>query len=681
MVHHKGRVVARRIYVPVHAPRCQHDPALQLTTGDLGTPARHERVNSVVDRLVRTRRSSRASSCDALPAMSVPPPPFSQRSCARRLLPRLPLLLLTFLPLAAAFRFPGEPTGTSARDAPKSRAPVRIALSGGVLHVSSFYFNASVGGQHFTLLADISYSSLILPRTGCSGCRVGNRRYHPKNSTTSSKIPCNDPVCRAPQLHRCAAPQCFNCIPNKGAPADHESTDGTTSAATCCVEGASDCAVNVQYGDGSSGNGTMFRDRLELRNDGGGGNEDVAVALQADVLLGAMHAESHDFELPYADGVFGMAFKKGACRPACVPPLMDQIVEQTGISDVFTMCVTPFGGALTLGAADAKLARGEFRYVEIAEVSRDSRFVTPASTTWKVNERTIELPDITTAMWTTSTHFIGISKTSFLALLQHLTQYYCDVPGLCSTQSWFRPQKCVGLPDTAANAMPNLTIPLAANVALSLTPDDYLPRGSPIRGHPVRCVAFAVTDQLVAKGIGLLVGTVVLQRQAVVFDRARKRLGVAPAGVSGVCGPTSGDLPVVAGSANTPILTAEAPRASPIPAGETGGSAEERDAIEELCRAQKRCAPCAKQPNCSFGYREGRCVPHFDAGPEPYPFCSGVFCACFAVGRSGWYVGIALGVMVSLGFVGLVVVLWRKVQQRNFYRMVDTYEEQDIETF
>lgn len=556
---------------------------------------------------------------------------------------------------ASAFRFPGEVPDPPLTTRPGAANALRIPLSGGLLHASGFFFNATVGGQRFTLQVDTTYSSLIIPYKTCDGCRIGDRRYDPEKSSGVKRIGCGDRRCHSPLDGECSASRCYNCSPR----------------GRCCVEGSpKDCAFNVGYGDGSSGNGTLYQDVLAIGN------------TSTTVLFGAMHEESHNFELPYADGVFGFAFQHGACRPTCLPPLMDVFVNETGLANVFTMCVTRYGGMLVIGAADESLATGEYAYVDIEGESRDDRYVVPALSSWKVDDHEVKLPGITRAVWSVSISHIGVSKTSFLALLQTLMTYYCDVPGLCSLESWFRPQHCAPIPDSSLQKLPNITIPFTNRVSITLTPDDYLLPYRVIQGSLYRCVAFVVSDSLAAKGIGLLLGTTVMRRYAVAHDRAARRVGVALARGAPACGPANGSdegLPSAPGATGN-LLTADAPEANVAP-GQASTPKQQFLGQEETCRALRSCEDCASNGNCSYSYQSGNCIPSADAGSQPYPFCSGIGCACFAVGQAGWYFGIVVGIVFSVALAFGVIACCKKRQQPNIYQPVNAYDEQDLETF
>ncbi|CDF40549.1 unnamed protein product [Chondrus crispus] len=529
-----------------------------------------------------------------------------------------------------------------------------IALSGGLFHTSGFFFNASVGGQPLRLNLDLSYSSLIIPRKGCVGCRVGDNLYDPALSPSATRVACDDARCAA-HTDVCHNNMCFAC----------------SRSGSCCVEGAPDCAFNMLYGDGSSGNGTMYQDSLHV------------AGLDATISFGAMHQESHNFELPYADGVLGLAFQKAACHPTCIPPVMDALVNQTGIDNVFTLCVSRFGGTLVLGAADEGLARAAYHYLDLSPDADDTRFIVPAQSEWKVNDRSLSVPSITAAMLSTGSASIGVSKETLIALISHVREHFCHIDGICSMTSWFRPQSCSYIPDESLRQMPNITMGLSREVSITLQPEDYLIQYRVIKGKMHRCVAFIATEGLAQKGVGLLLGATVMRRYAVVFDRGQKRVGFAPANDE-VCGPKTGSdsgLPAYKTGGNESILTADSPGVQGAVPVRNDTEVGKHLLQAERCRAEETCSGCASQSDCSFGYQTGLCVPLDEAGSIPYPYCKGSFCACIAVGPSGWYVGVAIGTLLATAIVSAIVFVFRKRQQNNRYQMVQSYEEQDLETF
>lgn len=530
-----------------------------------------------------------------------------------------------------------------------------IALQGGLMHPAGFYFDAKVGGQFMKLQFDTSYSSVIVPRKDCIGCRVGDHRYNPLASSDATSVSCKDPRCE-----KATCSSILNC-------------QSCSDEGACCTANNVACAFNMLYGDGSSGNGSLYYDVVEFSG------------LKAKVPLGAMREESHDFEHAYVDGTFGIAFEKGACHPGCVPPVMDYVRNQTGVTDMFTFCASRFGGTLSIGPPDESLVVEPFHFTPMSDLAHNTRFIVPALPHWAVGNVSVDLPGIAQAMISATTSSIAVGKDTMELLQAHFMMHYCDVPKLCSFMSWFKPHRCVHIEDVDFAKLPNITIPLASNVSLTITPDDYLPVYREVKGKTHRCVAFHIAKNLAQKGIGLVLGATVFRRYAAVFDRPNRRVGFALA-KEGMCGPLNGSTVGFVGisgaglSGNVPALTALTPPSKLTP-GIMRNSSVGKDLLHaEECRMQRSCSSCARKSGCSFWYTTGRCVTYGQAGSALYPYCSGVLCACWTVGASGWYVGLGLGIIVALAIIIGGLLVYAKRQRR--YRQLDQFDdEQDLDTF
>lgn len=523
------------------------------------------------------------------------------------------------------------------------------------MHPAGFYFDAKVGGQSLKLQFDTSYSSVIVPLKDCIGCRVGDHRYDASSSKTAERVTCTDQRCEHSMCSLLAG--CHQC-----------STEGA-----CCTADGAACAFNMLYGDGSSGNGSLYYDTLEF------------AGLKATVPIGAMHEESHDFEHAYVDGAFGIAFEKGACHPGCVPPVMDYVHNQTGIPDIFTFCASRFGGSLSVGGADDTLATGPFRYVPVSDLAHNTRFVVPALPHWSVGNVSLDMPGIAQAMVSATTSSIAVGADTMQRLQVHFMMHYCDVPKLCAYSSWFKPHRCVHLEDADLARLPNITMALAGDVNLTITPDDYLPEYREMHGKMMRCVAFHISEHLALRGIGLVLGASVLRRYAAVFDRRARRVGFALAR-DGMCGPNNGStvgLVGVAGaglSGNVPALTATSPPSKLTKGISPNTSIGKQLLHAETCRAQRKCSACTSVAGCSYWYTGGKCVTYESASSTLYPYCSGILCACWAVDGSGWYFGLAIGVLAALALIIGGLLVYAKRQRR--YRELSGFDdEQDLETF
>jgi hypothetical protein len=545
-----------------------------------------------------------------------------------------------------------SPQRTSAPPASGGK-PRRIELKGGLLHNSGFYAAATVGGQAMRLQVDFSQGAITVPAAGCTTCRVGDKRYDPQQSTTGLAVLCDDP--------RCGQTAC-----------DHTKCASCSSGGACCGPGEpASCAYNVAFADGSNANGTMYEDALEL-----GG---ITVP---NALFAAMYEESRLFEMPYVDGVLGLGFGPQACHPTCAPAAMDAISAATGLPNIFTMCVNRHGGSLVIGASADSLTEEPFRFVDMVNTTHGGYFHVRAQGFCKVGPQRVELPEIANAIWSSATTSIVVGKTTFLAILEEVMAYTCDVPGLCSPHSWFRPSRCHRLSDEDVAKMPQLTFYLTDGVEIVLEPEDYLVIYKDEGEKPIRCVAFIITDLLTSRGVGIMFGSTVMSRYAITFDREKHRVGIAKAKRS-ECGPVTGSdqgLQAVGGAenkpANMPVLTADS-----APSNTSALLVPANLEQSERCRALSSCDDCAAAANCSYRYTDGRCLHILSSGRAPYPYCRGQWCACFAVSKMGWYLGIVIGALIALVMFSCCICAYKLRRQKIRYQEVVPYTENEVETF
>eukprot|EP00173_Palmaria_palmata_P003878 Plantae.Rhodophyta-Palmaria_palmata.ctg4309.p1 GENE.Plantae.Rhodophyta-Palmaria_palmata.ctg4309~~Plantae.Rhodophyta-Palmaria_palmata.ctg4309.p1 ORF type:complete len:414 (+),score=58.12 Plantae.Rhodophyta-Palmaria_palmata.ctg4309:120-1244(+) len=366
---------------------------------------------------------------------------------------------------------------------------------------------------------------------------------------------------------------------------------------------------------------------------------------------------------------------------------MEYFVNKTGKPGVFSMCVARHGGTLVLGVAEKSLVKkgGDFKYVPLLDVSKTDKYMMAVLSHGKVGDKTVQLPELAAGVWSSATTSTAMGKVSFLAILEILMEHYCHIPGLCTINSWFRPQECHPIPDADLKRMPSITFYLAENVPITLEPEDYLLAYKTVDGKLYRCVAFIVTDLLSSIKVGIMFGASVMQRHAVAFDFTGRRIGIALAEQT-MCGPTTGSdagLSVASLGLTVPqphsVLTAQAAVADP---SKIDGPvlSQEFQAAEE-CRAITDCSICAENEKCSYYYPGGSCLSRVravgDDGGVIYPYCAGRSCMCVTVGVSGWYVGLIAGAILGLLCSFCCFCSYKRRKRKQRYHTIAPVESAD----
>jgi hypothetical protein len=156
----------------------------------------------------------------------------------------------------------------------------------------------------------------------------------------AERIPCSDPRCRG----SCDNPSGSHfCGPHGGSCAH--------------LDGMDVCTFAWLYGDGSSAAGVLLSAPIEL-----GG-------LEANSTFGGIiRASDNFFEAPRGGGIMGLSFGDYALCDSefsCFPPLLDDLVRQCQLRDMFAMCASGDDGALILGGGDARFHEGEVVYAPL----------------------------------------------------------------------------------------------------------------------------------------------------------------------------------------------------------------------------------------------------------------------------------------------------------------------------
>lgn len=448
--------------------------------------------------------------------------------------PRRPFPDALRLPAAAAAR--ASPPIT-----PSASGFSEVPLTGGLLHKGDYAVAATLGGQPLRLKADTTSGSVVVARAACEYCPAAGAKYDDAASPAAAGAPspanatvvaCADPVCGVstpggePDAGQCAALECKAC----------------SAGGACCAPGKPGGCWFARAGHHRAGSGRLGRDVLALAAAADGA---AAGGVSANVTFGGMDLVEGPFFPDGADGLLGLGLDASACEPSCTRPFAAEVGAGDG---GVGLCVNVVGGALTFGGVnESHLAAGaSLSWFGVTPIAGDDvgqpavarKWLTSVSPSMRVGNATVDAPKVKTALWTSSTPFVGVSPELFLSILSELQKAYCELDEvLCSQRTWFRPQSCVHLPDGVLAGLPNFTFTVggpddAAPLDVVLTPEDYLlpyPQGSKL----YHCVSLVALD-MDARDEQLIFGASVLRRYVSYWDRAGRRLGLGPA--SGACG-------------------------------------------------------------------------------------------------------------------------------------------------
>ena len=184
---------------------------------------------------------------------------------------------------------------------------VQEKMQGDLIALGYFYAELKVGTppQTFSLIVDTGSSVTAIPCTGCRDCGPHtNPRFKPESSLTFRQAPC-----------------------------------GGSLYCTSCVRGV--CGYRVSYQEGSSYSGFLARDVIRL------GVSGACVAVES-FPFGCSTEETGLFTSQQADGIMGLGTSRRHADQSN-PTVLEALVEQRLVEDVFSLCIGALRGTLTFG--------------------------------------------------------------------------------------------------------------------------------------------------------------------------------------------------------------------------------------------------------------------------------------------------------------------------------------------
>ena len=397
------------------------------------------------------------------------------------------------------------------------------------------------GDQEIDVLVDTGSANLLVPVLNCPDCEVKQEDLD-LTKAKARTIHCEDPKCRGPCNDRISGPMLESlsdsldsdvyCGPNGGYCV---SSDVFGEHIEEGSQAESSCLFYSQYADGSYAAGFMVDSNLEL------------AGFEAHGTYGAIVGASENFfEIPQGGGILGMSFSDPTvqCNAlSCFPPVLDALVEQNDLDDVFAMCGSHTEPLMVLGGGDDRLYKGELKYVPL---------VPPFNVYWvdviatKVNDYILPSGGAKNTILDTGTTGLLLPYTIFREWKAYIQDNYCHIPFVCN--NFIGPNifsdTCIAndvedvspflasfgfmgeSDDATSNSMlglPPFTMELANGVKLEVDAKDYLLQVD-YMGRTYSCMTifgWEDNDEL------FLVGENILQHYYVEFDRQNKRLGIA----------------------------------------------------------------------------------------------------------------------------------------------------------
>jgi Eukaryotic aspartyl protease len=363
-----------------------------------------------------------------------------------------------------------------------------VELFGGMVKVGEYYAKIKLGGQMVRTQIDTGSATLAAPMAGCKSCLAGDRRYDLKKSAggKGAAVACGDgDLCME---NKCSPFSCGKC----------------SDAKACCSKTEPDmCGFHLSFGDGSGAQGMLVKDDMEW-----GG-------VTFPVVFGGINKDSPDFERQEVDGILGMAYPTLACNPSCVKPTFESMVDHLKMKSVFQVCITSDAGRIVLGDWDKSLMQKEPVWVDMHLSSPPTYYTVQLSGDLMVNDRPVEFPKYKLAIADSGTTLIVFTRRSFELLVDHLQQHYCDVPGLCGANTWFRPAHCTKISEADRRKLPTLRFALVGGFVIELTSDDYLINYES-KGPDFWCVGLMALDAL-SGGIDVIFGNTVMKKYVTIY--------------------------------------------------------------------------------------------------------------------------------------------------------------------
>jgi hypothetical protein len=369
----------------------------------------------------------------------------------------------------------------SFRNIKLSKMSKDVTVGGDISSLDYYYLTVKIGtpGQTFNVLMDTGSSDLLVPAVGCQGCSAWpgpNKPFNPALSSTAQPISSDD-----------SNYQCGNGANNMCGFDDRYET---------CVKGHPNEICEVS--------GVMYTDNVTL------------AGVSTVVAFGNINYESntHFGDVPNKiDGILGLSYQ--ALSSVQAVPVFEAFVNAGYYKNIFSICLGPNGGTLTLGGVDKNMYLGSVNYMTNDQAGQfygiEMSDLLVSGTSINSNLGSGILDSGTTRILLPDSAFSNFGSTFVQACPNSLQN---------AAQSLVNGQ-CVTLTADQVGSLPTLSFAFNNNPQnIPMRPNTYLYKGTSASQY---CLGVS------SGGNMLILGAQFMQAAYVVHDIANSQIGLAPA--------------------------------------------------------------------------------------------------------------------------------------------------------
>jgi len=382
------------------------------------------------------------------------------------------ILLFQLFSYSFCHTFPLKRIKNELKTIEKKDGSYEVSLNGGISVDGEFYVQVLLGTPpvEFLLQVDTGSSDLLVYTSKCSDCN-GTYYFHEKSST-SSLIACSDPFYR-----------CLGC-----------QDVGTFSS----------CSFSDTYGDGSNVKGFLVSDYLSV-----GEMSNITVTFG-----GITFSKSSSFENKPVSGIWGLAYSPLSSWYG--PPVFDDIVVSTGISNIFSLCLNGNIGEMSMGIDYSN--DPNFNWTPIIE---EAWYVIQLNSI-SVGNINLPLPSESVAIVDSGTTLMLLPDVTYNSFSSYLTNSCpgSNLAGVCGeAEGILLGGSCVSMSESQVNAFPSVQFDIGNIPTFTLPPSQYLYYDS--NGYYCMGISSSGSNDIIF-------GDIFMQGYHVVFDRQNSKVGFGP---------------------------------------------------------------------------------------------------------------------------------------------------------